>query len=125
LIFAAKKAAFWGERARTRALTPKCGGLSWESPIWLALRRNPNWQIYVVHVKLKSQKEIRMNQNPGCLSGLLKLFLIDTIAQFMQRKFGVGRGGCCGCGCGVVIFIIATTLICSTLLGTNWLNFGF
>ncbi|MFO7586284.1 MAG: hypothetical protein R6W69_16270 [Anaerolineales bacterium] len=66
-----------------------------------------------------------MNQNPGCLSGLLKLFLIDTIAQFMQRKFGLKRGGCCGCGCGVIIFIIATTLICLTVFGTNWLNFGF
>jgi hypothetical protein len=70
-------------------------------------------------------KEMYMNNRPGCLSGLLKLFLFDTIADWMQRKFGFGRGGCCGCGCGVIIFIISIGLACSVLAGTDWFHFSF
>lgn len=66
-----------------------------------------------------------MNERPGCLSGLLKLFLVDAIFDFFQEKFGFGRGGCCGCGCGVILFIISTAIACSVILGTDWLNFGF
>ena len=70
-------------------------------------------------------KEDRMNNRPGCLSGLLKLFLIDSVFDWAQRKFGFGRGGCCGCGCGVVLFIVFVGLVCSVSTGTNWGNFGF
>ena len=64
-----------------------------------------------------------MNERPGCLAGLLKLFLVDAIFDFFQEKFGFGRGGCCGCG--VIMLILSTAITCSILLGTDWLKFGF
>ncbi len=66
-----------------------------------------------------------MDDRPGCLSGLFKLFLIDAIFDFFQEKFGFGRGGCCGCGCGTILFILSCLLTLGVLLGTDWLNFGF
>jgi hypothetical protein len=66
-----------------------------------------------------------MDERPGCLSGLLKLFLVDFIFDFMQEKFGFGRGGCCGCGCGVILFIFSTAAACVIILGTDWFKFGF
>jgi hypothetical protein len=66
-----------------------------------------------------------MNERPGCLSGLLKLFLVDAIFDFMQEKFGFQRGGCCGCGCGIILLIFSTALTCGILFGTDWFNFGF
>ncbi len=66
-----------------------------------------------------------MNQNPGCLSGLLKLFLIDAIFDFLQSKFGFKRGGCCGCGCGVILLILSTALACGVLFNTEWLRLSF
>lgn len=66
-----------------------------------------------------------MNDRPGCLSGLLKLFLIDTIFDFAQRKFGFGRGGCCGCGCGVILLIFSCIATISVIFSTNWGQFNF
>jgi hypothetical protein len=66
-----------------------------------------------------------MNNRPGCLAGLLKLFFIESIFDWAQNKFGFGRGGCCGCGCGVILFIVAVGLVCSVLTGTNWTHIGF
>jgi hypothetical protein len=66
-----------------------------------------------------------MNDRPGCLSGLLKLFLIDTIFDWFQKKTGFGRGGCCGCGCGVILLVISCLLTIWVLFGTNWFKFSF
>jgi hypothetical protein len=66
-----------------------------------------------------------MNNRPGCLSGLLKLFLIDAIFDFFQQKFGYGRGGCCGCGCGTLLLILSCLLTISVLFGTDWFRLGF
>ncbi len=67
-----------------------------------------------------------MNNRPGCLSGLLKLFLVDTIFDFLQDRFGFGRGiSCGGCGCGLILMIISTAILCSIIFNTNWTNFGF
>ncbi len=66
-----------------------------------------------------------MNDRPGCLSGLLKLFLIDAVFDFFQEKFGFGRGGCCGCGCGTILLVLSCLLTLSVLLSTDWLKFGF
>jgi hypothetical protein len=66
-----------------------------------------------------------MNDRPGCLSGLLKLFLLDALTDWLQKKFGFGRGGFCGCGCGFLIFIFSCLVGVSVLLGTDWLNIGF
>ena len=67
-----------------------------------------------------------MNARPGCLSGLLKLFFIDAIFDWLQGRFGFGRGCSCSGGCcGVILFIVFVGLICSVLSGTNWSHFGF
>jgi hypothetical protein len=66
-----------------------------------------------------------MDNRPGCLSGLLKLFLIDTFTDFAQKRFGFGRGGCMGCGCGVIILIMGIMLTCSVIFGTDWFHFSF
>ncbi len=42
------------------------------------------------------------NERPGCLMGLLQLFLLDKLFDWLQRNFGFGRGGLLGCGCGPV-----------------------
>lgn len=67
-----------------------------------------------------------MNNRPGCLGGLLRLFLLDVVFDFLQKRFGFGRGlSCGGCGCGLILLIIFLALVCSTLTGTNWSNLGF
>lgn len=66
-----------------------------------------------------------MNDRPGCLSGLLKLFLIDAVFDLLQERIGYGRGGGCGCGCGTLLFIISCLLTLSVLFGTDWLKPGF
>ena len=67
-----------------------------------------------------------MNDRPGCLSGLLKIFLLDTLFDWLQNRFGFGRGcSCSGCGCGVILFIIFVGLMCSVLTGTDWTQFRF
>lgn len=65
-----------------------------------------------------------MNDRPGCLSGLLKLFLLDKIFDWLQDRFGFGRG-CMGCGCGTILFIIFVMLAASIIFGTNWTQIGF
>lgn len=62
---------------------------------------------------------------PGCLTGLIKLFFLDKIYHWLQRTIGFKRGGCLGCGCGTVLFILFIILSISILTGTNWFEFGF
>ena len=66
-----------------------------------------------------------MSDRPGCLSGLLKLFLLNRVFDWLQDRFGFGRGGCTGCGCGVILLFILIALSCSVLTGTDWTSFGF
>jgi hypothetical protein len=61
-----------------------------------------------------------MNDRPGCLAGLFKLFLFDAIFDFFQEKFGFKRGGCCGCGCGVILVILSSIITIGILLNTDW-----
>ncbi|KPL79402.1 hypothetical protein ADN00_02975 [Ornatilinea apprima] len=65
-----------------------------------------------------------MDNRPGCLSGLLKLFLLDKLFDWLQERFGFGRG-CMGCGCGVILLVIFLLLAGSVIFGTNWLEIGF
>ena len=68
-----------------------------------------------------------MNQweeRPGCLSGLLKLFLLQRVYQWLQRNFGFGRG-CMGAGCGLIFFILFVIFACSIIFGTNWFDLRF
>ncbi len=67
-----------------------------------------------------------MNQRPGCLSGLLKMAFLTWIFDWLQDRFGFGRGASCGgCGCGLILLIIFLILACSILTGTNWSSFRF
>ena len=69
-------------------------------------------------------QEINLEERPGCLSGLLKLFALHTVYNWLQRNFGFGRG-CLGTGCGIVFFVVAAIFACSIIFGTNWFDFGF
>jgi hypothetical protein len=67
-----------------------------------------------------------VRDRPGCLSGLLKLFLLNQLFDWLQERFGFGRGASCtGCGCGVILLIIFIWLTCSVITGTDWLQLGF
>ncbi len=62
-----------------------------------------------------------MRQRQGCLQGLLELFLLNTLFDWMQRRFGFGRGvSCSGCGCGIILLIVFVVFACQIALGTNW-----
>lgn len=63
-----------------------------------------------------------MDDRPGCLSGLLKLFFLRAGYDWAQRNIGYGRGGCAGCGCGTILFIIMVILFLSILFGTDWFD---
>ena len=66
-----------------------------------------------------------MNDRPGCLSGLLRLFLLNWVFDWLQDNFGFGRGGACGCGCGFFLMLVFLALACSVLSNTNWFDLGF
>lgn len=42
----------------------------------------------------------------------------------LQRRLSFGRGGCLGCGCGLILFLIFVALVCSILAGTDWFRLG-
>jgi len=60
-----------------------------------------------------------MNDRSGCLAGLLKLFLLDKLFDWLQSRFGFGKG-CSGCGCGVIFAIIFAVIALSIIFGTDW-----
>jgi len=67
-----------------------------------------------------------MDDRPGCFSGLLRLFLLGWLFDWLQDNFGFGKGASCsGCGCGVILLVIFIVLACSTLFGVNWFELGF
>ncbi len=66
-----------------------------------------------------------MRREPGCLTGLLELFLLNQLFDWLQDRFGFGRGGVCGCGCGLILLIIFLMFVCSILTGTDWTRLGF
>ncbi len=61
-----------------------------------------------------------MDGRPGCLSGLLKLFLLDWLFNGLQRLFGFRSGSCMGCGWGFILLIIFIILALSIIFGTDW-----
>ncbi|MBM3137208.1 MAG: hypothetical protein FJZ98_03355 [Chloroflexi bacterium] len=65
------------------------------------------------------------NRSPGCLSGLLKLFLLDKLFDWLQERFGYKSGSCMGIGCGCILTIIFILLVMSVCLGTDWLRLSF
>ena len=65
------------------------------------------------------------DRRQGCLSGLLKLFLLDKLFDWLQERFGHKSGSCMGCGCGFVMMIIFIMLAASIIFGTDWLRLSF
>lgn len=62
----------------------------------------------------------------GCLSGLLQLFLLDRLFNWLQGRYGFGRGASCtGLGCGCLLLIVFAVLLVSILTGTDWFRLGF
>ncbi|GIV66855.1 MAG: hypothetical protein KatS3mg047_1248 [Bellilinea sp.] len=66
-----------------------------------------------------------MENRPGCLSGLLKLFLLDRLFRWLQSRFGFGSGSCVGCGCGMILLILFVLIALSIITGTDWFRIGF
>lgn len=67
-----------------------------------------------------------MNERPGCFSGLIKLLLLNWLFDWLQERFGFGRGvSCTGCGCGFILLILFLIFACSIITGTDWTSFGF
>ena len=62
------------------------------------------------------------NRQAGCLSGLLKLFLLDKVFDWLQERFGYKSGSCMGCGCGFVLMIVFIWIAVSIIFGTDWLR---
>lgn len=62
------------------------------------------------------------DRRPGCLEGLLRLFLLNTLFSWLQRMFGFGRGGIMGCGCGLIIFVVAACVIMGQVCNIDWLR---
>jgi hypothetical protein len=57
----------------------------------------------------------------GCLQGLLELFLLKSVFDWLQRNFGFGRGcSCSGLGCGILFFCIFLFFLCQIVTGTYW-----
>mgnify|MGYP001121472073 CR=1 FL=1 len=67
-----------------------------------------------------------MDRRQGCLTGLFKLLALDFIFDWLQDRFGFGRGASCGgCGCGFILLIIFIALSCQVVLNTDWFRLGF
>lgn len=62
------------------------------------------------------------DDRPGCLMGLMELFALNKIYNWAQETFGAKSGSCLGCGCGIVIFVIAIIVFCSIVFGTDWFD---
>jgi hypothetical protein len=62
-----------------------------------------------------------MRDRQGCLEGLLELLLLNVVFDWLQDNLGFGRGGCSGCGCGVILLLIFTLLACRVIFNTDWM----
>ena len=62
-----------------------------------------------------------MNNRSGCLVGLLKLFFLDKVFDWLQNCFGFGQG-CMGCGCGVILLIAFLIIAGSIIFSTDWFS---
>ncbi len=58
------------------------------------------------------------NQRGGCLGTILQFLLLGWLFEWLERRFGWGRGtSCTGCGCGLIILIVFIILVIMTLTG--------
>ena len=68
---------------------------------------------------------MREDDRSGCLGGLLQLFLLKQLFDWLQKTFGYQRGGVIGCGCGTILLILFIMIACSTFFGTDWFRLSF
>ena len=67
-----------------------------------------------------------MDRRPGCLGGLLRLLMLTALFDWLQDRFGFGRGlSCSGIGCGLILLFIFIMLVCGTCTGTDWTSLSF
>jgi hypothetical protein len=67
-----------------------------------------------------------MERRQGCFSGLLQLVFLNRLFDWLQERFGFGRGvSCTGCGCGLILLILFLVLAFSIMTGTDWTHIGF
>ena len=59
------------------------------------------------------------DRRQGCLAGLLELFLLNQLFDWLQRQYGFGRG-VWGCGCGFILLILFICLSCTIFGNTDW-----
>ena len=62
------------------------------------------------------------DNRPGCLMGLLQLFLLDKVFGWLQRSIGFSSGSVLGCGCGPILLVIFVLMACGIFCNTNWLK---
>jgi len=54
---------------------------------------------------------------------LLELFLLDKLFDWLQNRFGFGRGcSCSGIGCGVILLVLFVLFACGIFTNTDWLK---
>jgi hypothetical protein len=69
------------------------------------------------------QEVSAMQRRQGCLAGLLEIFFLNTLFDWLQRRFGFGRGcSCSGCGCGFILLLVFVVLLVNIITGTRWLS---
>lgn len=57
-----------------------------------------------------------MRDRPGCLTGLLELAFLTWAFDWLQDRFGFGKGcSCTGFGCGAILLLVFLLLACSVL----------
>ncbi|MDH7485157.1 MAG: hypothetical protein QHJ81_02640 [Anaerolineae bacterium] len=67
-----------------------------------------------------------MRQRQGCLQGLLEMFMLTAAFDWLEKRFGFGRGcSCTGFGCGIILLIAFLVLACGIITGTDWFHLGF
>jgi len=56
----------------------------------------------------------------------LRLAIINVVFDFLQKRFGFGRGASCtGIGCGLILLFIMLVLVCGTCTSVDWTQLSF
>ncbi len=71
-----------------------------------------------------NQRNGNGNRQQGAFSGAAKILISVKLYNWFKSKFGQ-NGGCIGCGCTSVLFIVLVLYILSTITGTDWTSFRF
>ena len=60
----------------------------------------------------------------GCLAGLLEMFMLKSVYDWLQRNFGFGKG-CMGFGCGIIFLCLFLFFFCQIVFGIDWFRLSF